>query len=937
MTHVRREQNDVCSDCVSCVEILSNTVFSKRQSREFCGWGKLLDWKDGVVDQVRDNMTTISRHMWDCQIERRALLPTDDDEGEGEVGGNGRPKKKGKGPEGEGEVVESGGGRRSKKKKVKGKGSRRQEDTDDVDRGEDENTIPSHLVCMTLDFYQNIEDEEFSKIDDLSEIIIQLEQHMNKTPGELSRWSDEIRAICKCVLQIKGVILVCVQNLQPHETPTLNGMYKKIETSLGDHPSEPFHNFKTDFRTHFKKWIIDVNKQLDDKFFEQNIDGTKMCGFSKKTHPSELYECTIVSQLCRRDNEFAVPCQVRWKDGDTTGVRKFRWQLKPLTESPGSVTDDTSITNDMNDNSQMDDNSQVVSQPLQGIDTRNDTSLHISVSPGHDDECSDDEICGDPVLGEVRKKAIRSVRERVTTMTDLSRVKHKIQNITSWDIPRICVEIVKSTLDTDEFKQYAEDKYLVFYMNLECCLSETVKFWLTEGFTNLLCDWTIKYFLTDEVLSECQKWEEVLERVKSVIVEQVAGSQGEDVFRSYQFDLQRLVLKRWKARVILATGDQICSQVSVYDEGTSTQHRRSHKLSDFRGGRFKNEQPFMLRLIHTDAEPLLRLSRQQIFALGCCNHWELHDYLAGLPSGHQSLESSNTSSSSTWTCSGCHVDHPEDWKVCPMNPDVLNPMCESDVDSCFLVADTRHIRHFMDHEPGGARILEILGLRKEDYELDHIIPSDDSQAGIGLTHVANLMVVHKDINRFFSSNPARHKDKLMAVGSLVSLAARMLQVHLKNFWNSCRRRGRRDRNAFKDLSNFRVCESKVLKFIDPTIKLSPFVFALLPLESWLKVQCEDGFSELRSSLEYVQTWEVQDCDRTTYSTKGGSVFVRTQDVKDLESEPDQTVSIVIRPLTFSLWKARDVGRERYSGVKDCYWPSGSICFSKEVPSDLCMR
>ena len=153
----------------------------------------------------------------------------------------------------------------------------------------------------------------------------------------------------------------------------------------------------------------------------------------------------------------------------------------------------------------------------------------------------------------------------------------------------------------------------------------------------------------------------------------------------------------------------------------------------------------------------------------------------------------------------------------------------------------------------------------------------------------------------------------------------MLQTHLKNFWSSCRR-GRRDRNAFKDLSNFRVCESKVLKFIDANVQLSPFVFALLPLESWLKVQCEEGFSELRASLEYVQTWEVHDCDRTTYSTKGGSNFVRTQDVKELKSEVDHTVSIEIRPLTFSLWKAREVGRERYSGVEECYWPSGSICF-----------
>ena len=208
---------------------------------------------------------------------------------------------------------------------------------------------------------------------------------------------------------------------------------------------------------------------------------------------------------------------------------------------------DTSISNDMSDDSQMIENSQVVSQSQQELDVRNsgnDTSLHTSVSPGHDDECIDDEICVDSVLCEVRTKTIRSVRKTVTEMTDINRVQDKIQNIESWDIPRICVKIVRSTLDTEEFKPYTEDKYLVFYMNLECCLSEVVKFWLTEGFTNLLCDWTMKYFLTDTLLSRCQKWEEVLETVKNAIVEQVTGCHGEDVFSSYQFDLQRLVLKR---------------------------------------------------------------------------------------------------------------------------------------------------------------------------------------------------------------------------------------------------------------------------------------------------------------------------------------------------------------------------------------------------------
>ena len=122
-----RKPNDRCTCCVSCSEILSNPVFSKRISREFCGWGKVLDWKDTVVEQARDNMTTIHNHMWDSQIIQDALLPTSNNEGESEVGGNGRPKRKGKTPDGEREEVPD----RSKKKKVKGKGSRRREKDDD--------------------------------------------------------------------------------------------------------------------------------------------------------------------------------------------------------------------------------------------------------------------------------------------------------------------------------------------------------------------------------------------------------------------------------------------------------------------------------------------------------------------------------------------------------------------------------------------------------------------------------------------------------------------------------------------------------------------------------------------------------------------------------------------------------------------------------------
>lgn len=201
--------------------------------------------------------------------------------------------------------------------------------------------------------------------------------------------------------------------------------------------------------------------------------------------------------------------------------------------------------------------------------------------------------------------------------------------------------------------------------------------------------------------------------------------------------------------------------------------------------------------------------------------------------------------------------------------------------------------------------------------MDHV---DPWSAG-GANHVMNLCILKPEANKHFSSDKGKLNDKLKLVGGVAKLCCLALKTHMSNFWNV----SGMDRHPKVDLTNLRVLESKSDQSLHPQLTFSPYVFALLPPFKWVKIQvCHSGVDQVMSTLHYVQGFESGTCDRTTYSTRGGSDFVQTQHVLSLRSEPKRSIEIAVGVFPFKLWTQEEVCEERYKqlGVDPRHFPSG---------------
>ena len=82
--------------CVSCEEIKTCSIFSKRKCQEFRGWGTLSDWKNAHVGMVTRDITILDKHMWtneEC-LQAQRVMREQDQGGEGKDGESGSRKKK---------------------------------------------------------------------------------------------------------------------------------------------------------------------------------------------------------------------------------------------------------------------------------------------------------------------------------------------------------------------------------------------------------------------------------------------------------------------------------------------------------------------------------------------------------------------------------------------------------------------------------------------------------------------------------------------------------------------------------------------------------------------------------------------------------------------------------------------------------------------------
>lgn len=280
--------------CVSCEEIKTCSIFSKRKCQEFRGWGTLSDWKNAHVGMVTRDITILDKHMWtneEC-LQAQRVMREQDQGGEGKDGESGSRKKK-------------------KKKTL-------------VDK-EQEEKISDDIVRAVLNLRPGEEDTEGNE----STITRQIEEKLEKSEGELLQYSSEIVSIHKSWIRIKKQTREYLEKF-PHDQKLsvnviLADLYKESE-------------FEQKIRHHLSVWtqsiivwVIQCNQELDE--ISGIRENTSMEGyFSTQGISGDWYKCRVGQKLPIRRNGLAEAFEVDWADGDSRDRRKYRHQLRMSTE-----------------------------------------------------------------------------------------------------------------------------------------------------------------------------------------------------------------------------------------------------------------------------------------------------------------------------------------------------------------------------------------------------------------------------------------------------------------------------------------------------------------------------------------------------------------------------------------------------------------------------
>jgi hypothetical protein len=871
-------EGDVCV-CVSCLEVIECSIFRRRRTATWLGWGYLLSWKNKVMDMVPRDLEKLSRYMWTNEIREQAQYGLCG-EGKGEGSASGVSKKK----------------------------ARKKKNHDEDNRGVDEDgdEVEVDKICdditravLNLNVTENIESSE-------TEITRKIEEILKKNDGDLFSLSQPIAHLYKSCIQVKEVLQSYLRLFEHDQHLNLKGVTAELEKN-SDLKKELDKN-RPVWSSKIREWTIEFNTQLDSEIEEQEaISPNKvMMAYYKQ---QEWFQCTVVRRVDRRNDELSGMWEVAWHDKDRRDLKKFRWQLRNLTASEASEADvarkvrTTAVVQGEDEGqpaaSTASDAAQQVEGPEQGGEGEG----------GEGEAATTGFLC-------VRLSAFQTARNMIQTKT----TARDVDNLTnfSWDVHTATQDVFGDTLKALRQKFGDGQDTVISDLQLQCELLDTVERWICEGF---------KVFFTGLVKKSSESemrtmktgpedWKSLYRTVKECLSKKIES----DIVKRHDVLIQAVVKKHWEMNNILENDIQGCSQdlMTIHECQSGSRMRMRSRMSqaDTRCSRFSKETELMNRVLGTPSQYLVHLSREQLRAMSCCNDRGLHEFL--IKKHKKEQLSQGQPENDPWFCSQCKIEHDAILAICPQNFHIKSPKLqrfEKKTISCPLAVQPRTVREFYDNTDEGRKIIRALKI--DNYEVDHIIPVKSG----GAHHVCNYWLMSREANKWFGSDGSKQEDKLKLVGGVAKLCAVSFKTHQTTFWNV----SGFHRHPRVDVADFRVLESKSDLELDPGLTFSPYVFVLLPTESWLKNQlCHGNVETVRGHLVYVQGSEVESVNQTTYHTRGGNgnTFVKTQHVRDLVTEPGQELEIEVRPLTFELWSAKETRGSSYVGIDEHHFPKG---------------
>ena len=253
----------------------------------------------------------------------------------------------------------------------------------------------------------------------------------------------------------------------------------------------------------------------------------------------------------------------------------------------------------------------------------------------------------------VRETAFSTVRCNIGKTTE------KVVQVKpiDWDVDEVTKGVVEETLTCLQKKWKDDQEILTVVTDLKLELWEASATWVSRS----LKDWLLKFvqrlsgnMMQDPTIAETVEMD--LEKLQKLVRNKLAESISSQVLTRYDYLIEDVVSKQWKIHGIVRDGEPGCSQSEqqiIQHDAASRITRRVRIPNTFKK-RFEEDTDLLLRVLGTPAEYLVYLTREQIWAMGCCNHTNLHEYLIKESSRTQpSVTGGNQPSS--WSCPHCQV------------------------------------------------------------------------------------------------------------------------------------------------------------------------------------------------------------------------------------------------------------------------------------------
>ena len=253
------------------------------------------------------------------------------------------------------------------------------------------------------------------------------------------------------------------------------------------------------------------------------------------------------------------------------------------------------------------------------------------------------------------------VRETVFS-TVRRKIKEKTEKVVQvkpidWDVNEVTRGVVEETLTCLQMKWGDDQELLTVVTDLKLELWEFSETWvmrsMKDWFLNFVQQFSVN-MIQDPKMTETVEMD--LKKLQELVRNKLGESIASQVLTRYDYLIEDVVSKQWKIHGIVRDGEPGCSQSEqqiIQHDAASRITRRVRIPNTFKK-RFEEDTDLLLRVLGTPAEYLVYLTREQIWAMGCCNHTNLHEYLIKESSRTQpSVTGGNQPSS--WSCPHCQV------------------------------------------------------------------------------------------------------------------------------------------------------------------------------------------------------------------------------------------------------------------------------------------